>query len=169
MKRFLAKVWFPVFCIILFAFLLWLGMTNRNLYLELKADGKEPVTIASPFTPVNGRDGANGINGRNGVDGTDGQDGAKGDTGLQGIQGLTGLQGLKGDTGAAGVPGTPGVNGTDGRTPELACVIRWDVNLPTVTRYFLAWKYQQEPNTAYKDLYKLPAWAECMSPVDLTM
>lgn len=71
-------------------------------------------------------------------------------------RGATGLQGPAGATGAQGAPG---------RTPQMACVQRTTNNTPT--RY-VAWKYTDEPNSAYRDLYQLPPWAQCTNPVDLT-
>lgn len=61
----------------------------------------------------------------------------------------------------------PPLNGTDGAdAPKtiLACVERTTNSLPT--RY-IAWRYENETGTAYRDLYKLPVWAECVDPVNL--
>lgn len=82
---------------------------------------------------------------------------------LASLIGLKGDKGDKGDTGATGATGVAGSNGTNGLTPEIACVIRTTNSL--ATRY-VAWKYTTEANTAWRDLYKLPTWAECTNPID---
>lgn len=73
-------------------------------------------------------------------------------------------KGEAGDDGAVGATGATGPAGSSGRSPVLACVIRTVNN--TMTR-FTAWKYTDEPDQSYRDLYKLPTWAECNAPIDL--
>lgn len=68
-------------------------------------------------------------------------------------------KGATGETGATGTAGIPG------REPFIACVQRTTNDTPT--RY-VAWKYADEQDTAYRDLYKLPVWAACQNPVELT-
>lgn len=75
--------------------------------------------------------------------------------GAQGQKGDTGATGPKGDAGASGSQGQAGTNGTNGRTPVFSCVIRWDANQSGVTRYWFAQKYDDEPDTAYVDKYRL--------------
>jgi hypothetical protein len=65
-----------------------------------------------------------------------------------------------------GAQGIAGINGTNGESPQLQCVIRLVTDVST---NFIAWKLPSEPNTSYRDLYKLPTWASCISPVDLTV
>lgn len=77
---------------------------------------------------------------------------------------LIGLKGDKGDKGDTGATGATGAAGTNGLTPEIACVIRTTNSL--ATRY-AAWKYTTEARTEWRDLYKLPTWAECTNPIDL--
>lgn len=60
----------------------------------------------------------------------------------------------KGDTGETGATGQPGM---DGRTQFDACVIRWDATLPGVTRYYHAWRYTDEPNSAYRNIHRIPS------------
>lgn len=61
-------------------------------------------------------------------------------------------QAVKGDKGDTGMPGSPTV---------LNCVIRGDVR-------YVAWKYSTETDDAYRNLYKLPTWAECTNPITLS-
>ncbi len=70
--------------------------------------------------------------------------------------------------GVQGLTGASGTNGANGENPVLACVIRSNPAPLTTTTKYLDWKYPTEPDTAYRDLYKLPTWAECTTPVDLT-
>jgi len=71
------------------------------------------------------------------------------------------------DKGACiGPQGLTGLKGANGETPQLQCVTRL---VTTVKTNFIAWKLPSQPNTAYIDLYKLPKWAECLNPVDLTI
>ncbi|MEI4745867.1 hypothetical protein [Rhodococcus erythropolis] len=71
-----------------------------------------------------------------------------------------------GPTGAdgTGLPGTDGQPGTDGLSPLISCVIR-DGGI-SGSKY-VAWRYEDETDSAYRDIYKLPTWAECQTPVDL--
>lgn len=63
----------------------------------------------------------------------------------------------RGDKGSKGDTGATGATGQAGRTPQLSCVIRWDADLPTVTRYYVAWKYSDEATSAYRDMYRVPS------------
>ncbi len=38
---------------------------------------------------------------------------------------------------------------------------------PNSPTRFTARKYTDEPDQSYRDLYKLPTWAECNAPIDL--
>lgn len=89
---------------------------------------------------------------------------ANGFVGTQGewLFSLIGQQGPKGDTGATGAAGSNGVNGL---SPEIACVVR---TVTTVQTKYVAWKYTTEDNSKWRDLYKLPVWAECTSPITPT-
>lgn len=94
---------------------------------------------------------------------------ANGFTGTQ-SQWLASLIGPKGDTGATGATGMQGpqgeqgLAGANGQDVMLSCVIRGDSL--TSTKY-ISWKYTIETDSQYRDLYKLPTWAECVNPVDL--
>lgn len=68
-------------------------------------------------------------------------------------------QSIKGDTGAVGPAGAIGPRGEG---TDLGCVIR-QVNGSQVK--YISWKYISEPTSAYRDLYKLPTWAECTNPI----
>lgn len=57
------------------------------------------------------------------------------------------------------------VKGDSGESPVMNCVVR-KANAGTVR--YVAWKYATDADSAYRDLYKLPTWAECTNPVDLT-
>ena len=70
----------------------------------------------------------------------------------------------KGETGENGATGATGPAGVNGQNPILSCVI---ITINNTATRFVAWKYTEEANTAYRDLYKLPAWAECTAPIDL--
>lgn len=86
----------------------------------------------------------------------------------QWLASLKGDKGDKGDTGATGAPGADGANGTngvDGRDPVLSCVVRTTNGLRT---QYVAWKYATEADAAYRNLYKLPTWAQGENCVDLT-
>ena len=68
-----------------------------------------------------------------------------------------GTNGVNGAAGLNGVNGTNGAKGLDGSTTSLSCVTR-PLN-GTAARY-IAWKYTTEPDEAFRNLYKLPTWAE---------
>lgn len=104
--------------------------------------------------------GAKGDTGATGLQGLKGEQGLQGVKGDRGEQGIQGVQGLKGYTGEQGVPG---VNGVDGKSPVMACVIRTG----TPNKTYVAWKYETEPDAAYRDLYLLPNWATCNNLVTL--
>lgn len=63
-------------------------------------------------------------------------------------------------TGPAGPVGATGAAGSDGRSSVLSCVIRDDAQ-------YVAWKYDTEANSAYRDLYQLPPLAQGSNCVDL--
>jgi hypothetical protein len=69
--------------------------------------------------------------------------------------------------GVAGLNGV-GTNGTNGENPVLACVTRSNTPPTPPTTEYLAWKYPSEPDSAYRDLYTVPATSVCTSSVDLT-
>lgn len=69
--------------------------------------------------------------------------------------------GPKGDS----VAGQDGINGTNGRTPKISCVSR---PLNNATARYIAWKYEDEADDAYRNLYKLPTWAEASDCVDVS-
>ena len=56
--------------------------------------------------------------------------------------------------------GAVGATGLTGDTTTLSCVTRTVSNKPT---NYIAWKYTLEPDTSYRDLYKLPVWAEAQN------
>lgn len=61
------------------------------------------------------------------------------------------------NNGCRGGIGATGPAGTDGRTPFFSCVLRWDAEIEGVTRYWEAWKYTDEPNSAYRNLKRIPS------------
>lgn len=164
----LRKIIFPVFVTLLFLLMSWVVMSNYATVAELRRQGNQPATTVA--TPLAGKDGAQGIQGERGekgdtgftgatgAQGAQGERGVRGEQGVQGVQGVQGAQGDKGDkgdTGATGANGANGTNGSNGRTPEMSCVIRWDVDLPTVTRYWVAWKYTDEDNTHWRNISRI--------------
>ena len=70
----------------------------------------------------------------------------------------------RGADGATGATGPIGATGASGRTTELACVQR-AVNGGQAK--YVAWKYTDEAAAAYRDLYKLPVWAEGVNCVQV--
>lgn len=56
--------------------------------------------------------------------------------------------------------GAVGASGLNGDTTVLSCVTR---TTNTVKSNYIAWKYTLEPDTSYRDLYKLPVWAEAQN------
>ncbi|MDI9934676.1 hypothetical protein QM806_04305 [Rhodococcus sp. IEGM 1351] len=67
-------------------------------------------------------------------------------------------QSIKGDTGEAGPQGPAG------ETTVLSCVTRTSNGVAT---NYIAWKYVKESVSLYRDLYKLPVWAEASNCIDL--
>ena len=67
-------------------------------------------------------------------------------------------QSVKGDTGEIGP------RGPAGQDAVLSCVTR---SLNNGTANFIAWKYKDEADGEYRNLYKLPSWAEASNCVDL--
>lgn len=62
-----------------------------------------------------------------------------------------------GPTGSQGIAGAPGA---DGKTAVMACVIRDDGN-------YVAWKYETETDSAYRNLYKIPPLGNGSDCIDL--
>lgn len=62
-----------------------------------------------------------------------------------------------GPTGAQGVAGAPGA---DGKSAVMACVTRDNGS-------YVAWKYETEPNSAYRDLYEIPKLSTGSNCIDL--
>lgn len=152
-------------------------MSNYKTIGELRKQGSQPATTVA--TPLAGKDGAQGEQGEKGdkgdtgLTGATGKAGRNGKDGRNGTDGKDGANGVDGQNGKDGVNGTNGTNGRDGtdgangRTPELACVIRWDTDLPTVTRYYLAWKYTDEPNTAWRNISRINSNDRLPTCIDL--
>lgn len=198
MKSILKKIWFPAVIVVAFICVSWLVLNNYKLVNELRSEGKQPVSITTPSQDgkdgknayqlwleqgnegsiadflatlrgsdgrsLQGRDGRDGIDGKDGVDGRDGKNGL--DSTIPGMEGRAGKDGRPGrDSTVPGPKGDKGESGAAGRSPVLACVVRNLNGLPT---RFVAWKYADAANSTYQDLYKLPAWAECSAPIDLT-
>lgn len=57
-----------------------------------------------------------------------------------------------------GETGNAGLNGTNGRDPVISCIER------SGERY-VAWKYSDEADTSYRNVYRLPLTAACESPI----
>ena len=209
------KIWFPALCVVLFAFLIWLGIANRNLYLELREEGKNPVSI-TPITSPTITKGDKGDRGESlgptsaqvfsalamycsdgrcdgvaptapqiaqavqaycaahtcrGEAGKDGSNATSlmvaqavasycvGDT----CRGPTGYTGSDGPQGPPGV-GNVGPTGPQGRAPVLSCVVR---TLNNTAVNYIAWRYEDEADLAYRDLYRLPTWAQAEGCIDL--
>jgi len=64
-----------------------------------------------------------------------------------------------------GPAGATGATGSQGETTVMSCVTR---PLNNLTANYVAWRYTSEPDTSYRNLYKLPAWASCENPVVLS-
>lgn len=73
-------------------------------------------------------------------------------------------RGTDGPQGAPGV-GEVGPTGPQGRAPVLSCVTRTLNNTPV---NYIAWRYEDEADTAYRNLYRVPTWAQAEGCVDLT-
>lgn len=163
---------FPVFLIIVLSAMSWLMLTNYQKVGQLQREGKNPITVATPGT--DGRDGLPGPRGERGPAGVPGEDGADGDRGpvglkgndgvdgqdglsIQGERGARGAQGLQGLPGVPGAVGATGSAGADGRTPTIGCVVRTVNNLPV---NYIAWKYTNEADSTYRNLYRVPNWAQ---------
>lgn len=178
----LRSVLFPVFLVFILLGMSWIVMTNYQRVEELRQQGEDPITVATPG--VDGKDGlpgprgekgepgapgARGQAGRDGEDGSDGQPGERGADGADGrdgqsIQGVAGVAGPQGQSGPQGLPGTPGVNG---RSMMLACI--WVRENATDVRYYSA-KYADEPDSAlltwpYRS--RLPNWFVPVNCIDM--
>lgn len=130
------------------------GRSAYQIWLDNGYEGSE-MDFLTWLRGASGRDGRDGlaINGQDGADGRDGKNGKDGYTPVKGVDYFDGVS-IKGDKGDKGDSIT-GPAGANGRTPELACVIRWDSEIEGVTRYFAAWKYTDE--TTWKDMYRIPS------------
>lgn len=155
------KLTFPLVLVVILCFTTWLTLTNYSKVEQLQRDGKTPLTVATPG--ADGRDGLPGPKGDKGDQGERGSSGHKGVKGEPGINGIDGGIGERGPIGPAGPAGQPGIagpagaNGTNGRTPFLGCVKR---TVNNVTVIVIAWKYTDEADSAYRDLYRVPTWAQ---------
>lgn len=181
----LRRLAFPLVLALILVGMSWLMVTNYQQVDQLRSEGKDPVTIATPGAA--GKDGLPGASGERGEqgepgpvgspgsDGADGEPGKDGRDGAQGAVGPSGLAGapgasIKGDTGApgptgpVGAQGVPGVAGAPGRTPVISCVQRASNN---ASINYIAWRYEDEPSSAYRNLYRLPVWAQAEGCVDL--
>lgn len=173
------KVIFPALLIFIVLTMTWIVITNYRQVDELRREGKNPVTIATPG--VNGRDGLPGARGERGEAGSQGRDGLPGPAGEEGPAGQPGTAGepgrsgsdglsIKGQPGEQGIQGVPGDAGPigpaggNGRTPILGCVTRELTNLAV---NYIAWRYEDEADDAYRNLYRLPTWAQAEGCVDL--
>lgn len=106
---------------------------------------------------VEGERGERGEPGPQGPAGRDGNDGAS-------IQGDKGDRGDAGPIGPRGEAGPVGAPGASGRTPVIGCVIRTVNSLPV---NYIAWKYADEADGAYRDLYRVPTWAQAEGCVEV--
>ena len=181
----LRRLVFPLMLALILVAMSWLMVANYQQVEQLRKEGKDPVTIATPG--VAGKDGLPGPRGERGEpgpagspgnpgrDGEDGQPGSDGRDGAPGVAGQNGRPGqdgvaIKGDTGAAGpagpagAQGVPGLPGVAGRTPTISCVTRTVNNVPV---NYVAWRYEDEAHSAYRNLYRLPVWAQAEGCVDL--
>lgn len=178
----LSRLLFPICLVAILGFMTWLMVSNYQRVEDLRKEGKNPVTIATPG--VNGRDGqpgARGETGAQGLPGADGKDGAAGVAGQNGVAGQLGPTGqpgrngtdgasIKGDPGEQGVQGAPGIAGAvgapgnPGKNPLIGCVTR---TLNGLSVNYIAWRYEDESDVAYRNLYRLPTWAQAESCVDL--
>jgi hypothetical protein len=91
--------------------------------------------------------------------------GCKGDNGVNGKdvtaeQVMAAVSQYCADGRCTGPAGPVGAAGADGRTAILSCVTRDDAQ-------YVAWRYEAEANSAYRDLYQLPPLAQGSNCVDL--
>ncbi len=110
-----------------------------------------------------GEAGVAGKDGTSGAAGRDGRDAAP-VTDAQIQQQVTAYCAEFGCTGPAGADGEDGLPGESGRTPVIACVLR---SGGLVDTQYVAWRYEDEPVTAFRDIYQVPTLAPCSEPVDL--
>lgn len=191
------RLLFPVFLLVILGGMTWIMTTNYQRVDELQKAGKRPITVATPgvdgedgrsayqvwldngykgselefLTWLRGERGAVGAPG-NSIRGERGEKGEKGDTGAQGVAGPAGADGVsikgdKGETGAVGAKGEQGIQGVpgaSGRTPVIGCVIRTVNNVPV---NYIAWKYSDEADSAYRNLYRVPSWAQAEGCVEV--
>ncbi|GAA1053896.1 hypothetical protein GCM10009570_24850 [Dietzia natronolimnaea] len=106
------------------------------------------------------------IQGERGEIGPEGPPGAAGSDGtsIRGERGDRGDVGPVGPRGEIGPVGATGPSGANGRTPVIGCVIRTVNSLPV---NYIAWKYSDEADSAYRDLYRVPAWAQAEGCVEV--
>lgn len=107
-----------------------------------------------------GKDGTPGSSGRDGRDGapvTEAQIQAQ-------VAAYCTENNCAGTTGPEGPAGPDGQPGTNGRTAVLACVVRDGAMGPV---NYVAWRYEDEPDTSYRDIYQVPPLGSCPDPVDV--
>lgn len=131
-----------------------ISLAVANYCSDGRCDAKNPsaeqvATAVSNYCSIN-----NGCRGSNGSDGSSGQN-ATPEQIMTAVTNYCSDGRCKGDTGATGATG---------RTTVMSCVIRTTTGVNT---QYVAWKYTDEEDVAYRDLYKLPVWSEGSSCVDL--
>lgn len=137
-----------------------IALAVANYCGDGRCDAKNPTaeqvaTAVSNYCSIN-----NGCRGANGNDGSNGQNGQNATP----EQIMTAVTNYCSDGRCKGETGATGATGANGRTTVMSCVIRTTNSLPT---QYVAWKYTDENDSAYRDLYKLPTWSEGSSCVDL--
>ncbi|NDZ93355.1 collagen-like protein [Streptomyces sp. SID6673] len=181
----LRQLLFIAFLALVLTAMSWLMLTNYHKVEQLQAEGKNPVTVATPGADgkdglpgprgergERGERGPAGVAGQPGEDGDTGPAGERGEAGASGQPGQTGRDGLsikgdRGEIGPQGLPGAPGSQGAPGRTQMLACILVRENNVDV--RYYSA-KYTDETNSAlltwpYKS--RLPGWFVPNNCIDL--
>lgn len=150
----------------------WLTLTNYSQVVELRDEGYDPITVATPG--VSGKDGLpgpkgdkgdQGVPGYPGADGRDGTDGVNGKDGSQGPLGPVGPTGATGATGSKGDKGDKGDAGSSAPRLQVACGTYPQNNTAV---YVLAYKYDNE--TAWRtddNQARFSPW-QCPQPVQIT-
>ena len=133
---------------------------TTNGRCDPRSPSAEQVAIAvSDYCST--RNNCTGPTGATGSNGANGQDGQSATT----EQIMLAVQNYCADGRCTGPTGSQGLPGANGQDPVMSCVIR-EAN--GIDRQYVAWRYAVEPDTAYKDLYLLPVWAQGSNCVDLT-